>query len=164
MTPTIGKPPVPAWSKDSISPVRTSQTHRGSISRPSMPINLSLSDDDKSPNRSSADVASPQQGKTLIGLGLNAGSSPIEEADPLYEYFPLSVDDWSVGLSLSACNMTKQIPGCLRLMPCTGRMLYITRSSHQKSKHNRSRARASGISCRNSIGQLSCFLICLSGS
>jgi hypothetical protein len=105
-TPTMGKPPVPSWSKDTTSPNKGlgllshslhgyQQTpHRGSISKPSMPISLSLSDDDRSPNRSSADLASPQLGKAGLALGQNAGSSPAEEADPLYEYFPLSLDDW----------------------------------------------------------------------
>ena len=108
-TPTMNKPPVPSWSKDNTSPNKSiglhqhqpqhqphypQQHHRGSISRPSMPISLSLSDDDRSPNRSSADIASPQLGKAGLALGQNAGSSPAEEADPLYEYFPLSLDDW----------------------------------------------------------------------
>lgn len=70
------------------------------MSKPSMPINLSLSDDDRSPNRSSADLASPQLGKAGLVLGPNAGSSPVEEADPLYEYFPLSLDDWYADLQL----------------------------------------------------------------
>lgn len=94
MTPSVTKPPVPAWSKETTSPVKTMAGHRGSISKPSVPINLSLSDDDRSPNRSSAEIASPQLGKAGLAAGLNAGSSPLEEADPLYEYFPLSVDDW----------------------------------------------------------------------
>ncbi|KAH8170384.1 NDT80 / phoG like DNA-binding family protein [Sarocladium implicatum] len=102
-TPTMGKPPVPSWSKDNSSPNKNiglhqpqyaPAHHRGSMSRPSMPISLSLSDDDRSPNRSSADIASPQLGKAGLALGQNAGSSPAEEADPLYEYFPLSLDDW----------------------------------------------------------------------
>lgn len=60
------------------------------------PINLSLSEDERSPNRSSAEISSPQMGKTNPATGLVAGSSPPEEEDPLYEYFPLSVDDWYV--------------------------------------------------------------------
>lgn len=58
------------------------------------PISLSLSEDERSPNRSSAELQSPQLGKAHPATGQNAGSSPAEEADPLYEYFPLSVDDW----------------------------------------------------------------------
>jgi hypothetical protein len=55
---------------------------------------LSLSEDERSPNRSSAEVSSPQQGKSYAASGQIAGSSPPEEAEALYEYFPLSVDDW----------------------------------------------------------------------
>lgn len=62
----------------------------------SVPINLSLSEDERSPNRSSADIQSPQLGKAYAAINQNAASSPPEEADPLYEYFPLSVDDWYV--------------------------------------------------------------------
>lgn len=72
------------------------QPSRSSANRQSTsaPINLSLSEDERSPNRSSAEVASPQQGKSYAAAGQVLGSSPPEEADPLYEYFPLSVDDW----------------------------------------------------------------------
>ena len=62
----------------------------------SVPINLSLSEDERSPNRSSSELQSPQLGKAHPAVGANAGNSPVEEADPLYEYFPLSVDDWCV--------------------------------------------------------------------
>jgi hypothetical protein len=76
------------------------QPHRGSINRQSnaVPINLSLSEDEKSPNRSSAELQSPQMGKAHPVPGLNAGNSPIDDPDPLYEYFPLTVDDWYVPL------------------------------------------------------------------
>lgn len=60
----------------------------------SLPINLSLSEDERSPNRSSAELSSPQTGKAQTAGGAVASNSPAEEADPLYEYFPLSVDDW----------------------------------------------------------------------
>lgn len=95
MSPTMTKPPVPGWLRDSHSGKPTfsakSATNR---QNPSAPINLSLSEDERSPNRSSVEVSSPQQGKPHASIGLAAGSSPPEEADPLYEYFPLSVDDW----------------------------------------------------------------------
>ena len=58
------------------------------------PINLSLSEDERSPNRSSAELQSPQLNKANVAAGQVAGSSPPEEAEALYEYFPLSVDDW----------------------------------------------------------------------
>lgn len=92
MSPTMTKPPVPGWSRDSHSSKAAALAK--SRQNPSAPINLSLSEDERSPNRSSADVSSPQQGKSYAPSGLIAGSSPPEEADPLYEYFPLSVDDW----------------------------------------------------------------------
>lgn len=63
-----------------------------------MPINLSLSEDEKSPNRSSAELQSPQMGKSHPVSGQNAGNSPADDPDPLYEYFPLTLDDWYVSL------------------------------------------------------------------
>ncbi|TAQ83207.1 hypothetical protein B7494_g8468 [Chlorociboria aeruginascens] len=57
------------------------------------PIDLSLADEEQNREgkgsglRSGGDPASPQ-------LGRKAVSSPVETADLLYEYFPLSVDDW----------------------------------------------------------------------
>ncbi|KAG8671253.1 hypothetical protein FPOAC1_004496 [Fusarium poae] len=62
---------------------------------PSLPINLSLSEDERSPNRSSAELHSPNSGKGYTTSGANRENSPADEgADPLYEYFPLTVDDW----------------------------------------------------------------------
>ncbi|ODA82419.1 hypothetical protein RJ55_00926 [Drechmeria coniospora] len=102
MSPTISKPPIPSWMVDGGSKsVGTpgGQTPHGSLSRQSsaVPINLSLSEEEKSPNRSSAELPSPQMGKfgsTSTAAGANPGSSPTEDPDPLYEYFPLTVDDW----------------------------------------------------------------------
>lgn len=95
LSPTMNKPPVPAWNPDA---PRTASGHRGSISRQNTgaPINLSLSEDERSPNRSSAELQSPKLGKSHPAVGAHAASSPAEEADPLYEYFPLTVDDWYV--------------------------------------------------------------------
>jgi hypothetical protein len=64
-----------------------------------MPINLSLSEDERSPNRSGSDgLQSPSLAKTMAAAatgGLTLGGSPKEnEDDLLYEYFPLSLDDW----------------------------------------------------------------------
>lgn len=71
-----------------------------------LPINLSLSEDERSPNNRSTGsdtISSPQFGKTLpsgsggCGFAANAANpdqSPLEAADMLYEYFPLSLDDW----------------------------------------------------------------------
>ncbi len=77
------------------------------------PINLSLSEDERSPNRSSAELQSPKLGKSHPAVGQHAASSPTEEADPLYEYFPLSVDDWYV-CSYLLCQrvFVDKIAGC----------------------------------------------------
>ncbi|KAH7175618.1 hypothetical protein EDB81DRAFT_13805 [Dactylonectria macrodidyma] len=92
------RPPVPAWSTEPSHPIKhqTTQNIRGSISRQgsSLPINLSLSEDERSPNRSGSDLQSPQPGKANAATGQNTENSPSEDADPLYEYFPLTVDDW----------------------------------------------------------------------
>ena len=101
MSPTIARPPVPPWSVDGLATnakAGSGRPHRGSISRQNtaVPISLSLSEDEKSPNRSSAELQSPQLGKAVPVSGQNAGNSPAEDPDPLYEYFPVTVDDWSV--------------------------------------------------------------------
>ncbi|KAJ6442090.1 acid phosphatase (PhoG) [Purpureocillium lavendulum] len=102
VSPSVARPPVPAWSPEGNGHVngKTAQVggqpHRGSVSRQNtaVPINLSLSEDEKSPNRSSAELQSPQMGKAAPVTGQNAGNSPADDPDPLYEYFPLTVDDW----------------------------------------------------------------------
>ncbi|KAI0379020.1 p53-like transcription factor [Hypomontagnella monticulosa] len=99
LSPNLSRPPVPAWGKDS-SAGKTHQTLGGhaknnNSSAPSVPINLSLSEDERSPNnRSTSDsLTSPRLHRTSTSHG--AGGSPIEEEEELYEYFPLSVDDWT---------------------------------------------------------------------
>lgn len=102
ISPTVQKPPVPGWSRDSNSHPRQgldsaqggAKASSGKSNNTSAPINLSLSEDERSPNRSSAEVQSPQVGKSNSAAGNVSASSPVEEADPLYEYFPLSIDDW----------------------------------------------------------------------
>ncbi|CAI6097995.1 hypothetical protein V2G26_008941 [Clonostachys chloroleuca] len=95
ISPTMAKPPVPGWTNDAqLAKSNTNPSSKGVPRQmPSAPINLSLSEDERSPNRSSAEISSPR-GKTQQISGLVSGSSPPEEGDPLYEYFPLSVDDW----------------------------------------------------------------------
>lgn len=98
VSPALTKPPVPGWSNDHSSGsnmnLGTTSSAKGAVRQSaSVPINLSLSEDERSPNRSSAEVSSPRA-KTQQPSGLVPGSSPPEEVDPLYEYFPLSVDDW----------------------------------------------------------------------
>ncbi|KAG6013963.1 hypothetical protein E4U54_006058 [Claviceps lovelessii] len=94
LSPAVNRPPVPPWSTD--VNMTAGQNHRTSISRQNtaVPISLSLSEDEKSPNRSGNELQSPPMGKVLTGPAQNAGSSPADDPDPLYEYFPLTVDDW----------------------------------------------------------------------
>ena len=102
ISPTIARPPVPGWQSDSTSPFKNlhnGQQPRGSAIRSngqSVPINLSLSEDERSPNRSNTDHQSPQYTKISQAVGRNSMSSPSEDTELLYEYFPLSVDDWYV--------------------------------------------------------------------
>ncbi|XP_044716318.1 NDT80 / phoG like DNA-binding family domain-containing protein [Hirsutella rhossiliensis] len=86
VSPNVARPPVPPWSADTNPGANRHST--------AVPINLSLSEDEKSPNRSSAELQSPQLGKALPAAGQNTGNSPADDPDPLYEYFPLTVDDW----------------------------------------------------------------------
>lgn len=61
----------------------------------SLPINLSLSEDERSPNRSSSDCTSPRHAKSMAAAQ-NLQKSPEDDEEQLYEYFPLSLDDWWV--------------------------------------------------------------------
>lgn len=130
LSPTHTRPPVPSWSSDpSIShqrhPPSTPSMGSGKVAMQTLPINLSLSEDERSPNnnRSAGGSSSPQFSKTNRGAssssgvvggshqqqqqqqggtstttttagGANPAGSPLETADMLYEYFPLSLDDW----------------------------------------------------------------------
>ncbi|CAI4217431.1 unnamed protein product [Parascedosporium putredinis] len=60
----------------------------------SVPLSLSLSEDERSPGRGSTETASPKIPKPSGVRPQNPSQSPVEEVDMLYEYFPLSVDDW----------------------------------------------------------------------
>jgi hypothetical protein len=119
-SPSLNRPPVPAWGTlEPPSPVNPKHTNaksnpsttkqRNNSTTGPQPINLSLSEDERSPpNRanSSDPTQSPQLTKSSMlsagGKGLSVpgqGSggplaSPLETEDMLYEYFPLSVDDW----------------------------------------------------------------------
>jgi len=96
---THHRPPVPKtrWKNEpSPSPSKSAHPHP-------LPIDLSLADDDHSRSHSSlpssshshrfGDSSSPQLSASLGGKR-KIGSSPAESADLLYEYFPLSLDDW----------------------------------------------------------------------
>lgn len=105
LSPNLSRPPVPAWGKESFNLNKTqplgNHAKNNNSSAPSVPINLSLSEDERSPNnRSTSDsLTSPKLHRTSTSHG--AGGSPIEEEEELYEYFPLSVDDWSVVILIS---------------------------------------------------------------
>lgn len=84
---TLQRPPVPKtkW-KTETTPSKPTQA--------TAPIDLSLADDEYGrshstslPNSSRTGDVSPLMGKKTMG-------SPVENADLLYEYFPLSLDDW----------------------------------------------------------------------
>lgn len=94
LSPNPSRPPVPAWSSESsVNKMPSFAASSKTPSGPSIPINLSLSEDERSPNnRSNSDaLQSPQLNRSSISGALG---SPTEETEELYEYFPLSVDDW----------------------------------------------------------------------
>jgi hypothetical protein len=84
--------------------IKTPTTPSISKTMQTLPINLSLSEDERSPNNRSAGsdpMSSPQFNKAMAAggvgpnsAGANPSGSPLETADMLYEYFPLSLDDW----------------------------------------------------------------------
>ena len=85
------RPPVPKtkW-KTEFTPTKQSGT--------SVPIDLSLVDDDHG-RSSSLGAGSGKtgggEGSPIADRGRKLGhGSPVENADLLYEYFPLSLDDW----------------------------------------------------------------------
>lgn len=113
LSPNPPRPPVPAWSSDtSLNTTHQQQQqhnrmqpatplqHNNMQQRHSLPINLSLSEDERSPNNKSSSTSeslqSPLLERKMTGGALepNPGSSPVETAEMLYEYFPLSLDDW----------------------------------------------------------------------
>ncbi|KAK3332049.1 hypothetical protein B0T19DRAFT_93376 [Cercophora scortea] len=127
VSPGLARPPVPSWaSSDSIGSSSGSASRtkfpdpstpvlslppkqRTNTAAPTLPISLSLSEDERSPNKSSTGGADMMQGssphssskpmKAAKGGGMTQSQrqserSPLETADMLYEYFPLSLDDW----------------------------------------------------------------------
>lgn len=103
ISPHPSRPPVPAWSSDtSIKSTGTSlptgpiTPRNESFQRPApstLPINLSLSEDERSPSRSKSDSKSPHFSK-FTAASLNAAQNIDDDEEELYEYFPLSLDDW----------------------------------------------------------------------
>ncbi|KAI0408413.1 p53-like transcription factor [Xylaria palmicola] len=95
LSPNVNRPPVPGWVQESPNKVRSWDKNMKNSSVISAPINLSLSEDERSPNnRSTTDsLTSPRLHRSLTHHTI--GGSPGEEDEELYEYFPLSVDDWT---------------------------------------------------------------------
>ncbi|KAI0443465.1 hypothetical protein F4803DRAFT_310134 [Xylaria telfairii] len=96
LSPNLNRPPVPGWSQESPNKLANwDKNLKNSSSVVSAPINLSLSEDERSPNnRSTTDsLTSPRIQRTSTSHAM--GGSPGEEDEELYEYFPLSVDDWT---------------------------------------------------------------------
>ncbi|KAK7747339.1 hypothetical protein SLS53_001592 [Cytospora paraplurivora] len=98
-SPNLNRPPVPPWSPEpSVSakpgqPSTPKSNHVQRMGASSLPINLSLSEDERSPNRSTPDSASPHLHKTIPAT-LRPQTSNEDDEEQLYEYFPLSLDDW----------------------------------------------------------------------
>jgi len=69
------RPPVPQWNSEIKEETQPP-------SRP--PTDLSLIEEEPTPNPLSSDKRSKR----------TSAASPLESADQLYEYFPLSLDDW----------------------------------------------------------------------
>lgn len=95
-SPTHRRPPVPNRWKSEISPSKTSTN--GAVSAP---IDLSLADDDASMRSGPSQQGSHQSlslgdstSPPTSGATKKNVNSPVESADLLYEYFPLSLDDW----------------------------------------------------------------------
>ena len=78
------RPPVPQTQWD-IEP------QDGSFMPPSLSIGLSLSDEESAKSTSNSLTSLAPTDKKSSGASV---TSPIESADQLYEYFPLSLDDW----------------------------------------------------------------------
>ncbi len=69
---------------------------------------MSFGEGDASP---SLDRTNSAGKKSISGVGLG---SPVENADLLYEYFPLSLDDWYVVLLYQRKKILRDKTGCLQ--------------------------------------------------
>ena len=83
----LQRPPVPKtkW-KTEITPSKPNQV--------SAPIDLSLADEEYGRLQSTSLPSSSRMGDVSPLMGKKTMGSPVENADLLYEYFPLSLDDW----------------------------------------------------------------------
>ena len=84
---SLQRPPVPKtkWRTET-TPTKPNQA--------SAPIDLSLADDDYGRSHSTSLPSSSKMGDVSPLMGKKNMGSPVENADLLYEYFPLSLDDW----------------------------------------------------------------------
>lgn len=78
------RPPVPQTQWDS-------EPQEGNFSAPSQPMGLSLSDEESTRSMSGIHTSNLASEKKSSQASV---TSPVESADHLYEYFPLSLDDW----------------------------------------------------------------------
>ncbi|KAG0649610.1 Nonrepressible acid phosphatase regulator pacG [Hyphodiscus hymeniophilus] len=87
MSTNAQRPPVPKtkW-KTETTPSKPTQI--------SAPIDLSLADDEYGRTASFSLPSSSRMGDVSPVMGKKNIGSPIENADLLYEYFPMSLDDW----------------------------------------------------------------------
>ena len=131
---TSTRPPVPKtrWKPESSSSSK--------LNSASAPIDLSLADDEygRAGSRGSfgGEPGSPllERDKMRRSVGLGMGS-PIENADLLYEYFPLSVDDWYVYLPFSSLRKYLQVPfESLRWETSKGHRLTLTIGCHLSTR------------------------------
>lgn len=88
---SVNRPPVPKtrWKVEN---------HHNQSLQATAPIDLSLADDEYGRGHPGghrlSDVGSTSPAMNRDRLGKKGVGSPIEDTDLLYEYFPLSVDDW----------------------------------------------------------------------
>lgn len=78
------RPPAPQAQWDN-------EPQEGPFSAPSLPVGLPLSDEETNRNISGSLTSTLPSDAKLIQASV---TSPVESADHLYEYFPLSLDDW----------------------------------------------------------------------
>ncbi|OAA67357.1 transcriptional regulator vib-1 [Niveomyces insectorum RCEF 264] len=126
LSPSLTRPPVPAWSNDTPSRIVSKPLHQPPqpqsqrSNSTAVPLNLSLSEDERSPNRAGTDPPSTSppyaHAKPVSAIALPTISSTVarttaknektaasavaqddntfDNGELLYEYFPLSLDDW----------------------------------------------------------------------
>ncbi|CAJ2505455.1 Uu.00g128490.m01.CDS01 [Anthostomella pinea] len=96
LSPNLSRPPVPSWGKESSAKISNlDRFSKNASATQSVPISLSLSEDERSPNNRSNTDSSQSPRLQRASSGHVGGESPLEEEEELYEYFPLSVDDWT---------------------------------------------------------------------